>query len=500
LTLTAFALGVAFDVLFHGHALGISFPIWTALSLGTLLIGAHWDGLRPRRTQLLLIPLILFTSVLVAVRLEPMTVFLSMLSTVLLFGLLVRTLRHDRLLRFGWFDFIATSILVPLETIARPWNSLSEAMRRLIGDKATRSRWFAILRGLLLAIPVLTVFIVLLAAADLLLAWLDIEWIREAIGRIVIISISGLFFLGALVVATRQREPRDLIGEDKPLLKPFLGFTESVVVLGLVDLVFAVFVMIQFRYLFGGEANITAAGYTYAEYARQGFGELVWAAFLSLGLILGMAQFGRRDGRQHSIFNGLSAGLVGMLLVTLLSALTRLLLYESAFGFTRSRTYAHVFIYWLAALLLVFVLLLYRGRLRQFAPASAVGALGFVVTLGLMNVDGFIATRNLRRDTELDVQYLSQLTVDAVPRLAAEAGEDSPPELLAQLACRKAILGDQRTDHGWQSLHLGRERGWRSLETIEGLFEPYRITREQMSWKVEGPGIEQDYCLGLWFD
>jgi hypothetical protein len=503
LTLAALALGFAVDMLFHGHAIGISFPIWAALSLATLLLSARWEGLRPARTQLLLIPPILFTSALVAVRLEPMTVFLSVLATLLLFGLLVRSLRHDRLLRFGWLDYIASWIAVPLEAVARPWSSLAETLRRLIGDRAARSRWFAVVRGLLLALPVLAVFVALLAAADLvfedfiedLLAWLDIEWIREAIVRVLIISISGIFFLGALVTAVRERPPRDLIGEDRPLLRPFIGFTETVVVLGLVDLVFAVFVVIQFRYLFGGEANITAAGYTYAEYARRGFGELVWAAFLSLGLILGLTQVGHReDGRQRSTFIGLSTGLAGLLLITLVSALKRLLLYENAFGFTRSRTYAHVFIYWLGALLLAFLVLLFREQMRRFAPASAIGALGFIVTLGLMNVDGFISAQNMARSGELDVQYLSELTADSVPSLAASAGEDSPPELLAHLACRKAILGDQLEGSGWQSYHFGRARALRSLNEIEALLEPYQVTGDQMTWMVEGPEFEEDYC------
>ena len=39
----------------------------------------------------------------------------------------------------------------------------------------------------------------------------------------------------------------------------------------LVDLMFALFVGIQFFYFFGGAANITLTRYTYADYARRGF-------------------------------------------------------------------------------------------------------------------------------------------------------------------------------------------------------------------------------------
>lgn len=166
LTGAALLLGIAVDVLFDRHAPGISFLIWAALSAGALLIGARWEGARPDRSALTFIPAILFFSAMIAVRLEPMTVALSVLSTLLLFGLWVRTLRDGRLLRFGWLDFALAWITVPLEAIMRPWPALAVATRTVAGDRATRSRGAAVLRGLLLALPVLIVLVALLAAAD----------------------------------------------------------------------------------------------------------------------------------------------------------------------------------------------------------------------------------------------------------------------------------------------------------------------------------------------
>jgi len=512
LAAAALVLGVAVDVLFDGHLPGISFPIWAALSTGALLISARWEGVRADRSALILVPAILFFSAMIAFRLEPMTLALSLLSTLLIFGLWVRTLRDGRLPRFGWVDFGLAWITVPLDSLLRPWPALAVATRTVAGDRATRSRGAAVLRGLLLALPVLIVLVALLAAADFvfrdliegLLTWLDIEWIRETIGRSIVIGLSGLFSLGALVAALRDREPRELMGEQKSLLKPFLGSIETGVVLGAVDLVFAVFVAIQFAYLFGGEANITAAGYTYSEYARRGFGELVWAAGLSLGLILALAHLGRREGpRQRTTFNGLGSGLIVMLGVTLASGLMRLLLYENAYGFTRLRTYTHVFIFWLAALLVAFAVLLFRGRLRALAPASVLAGFGFVATLGLINVDGFIAARNLARlqaSGELDVPYLAQLSGDAIPTLAASLTEGSPPELLAHLACQRAIRTDQQSDTSWQSSNWGRRAAAQALDEILVKLRRYAVDREDLTWMVAGPGVEATPCLGQWVD
>ncbi len=507
LTATALALGLAVDVLFRRQALGISFPIWSMLSATALLLAARWHGIRSDWTGYGLAGGILLLSIGVAARLEPLTVGMSVLGAVLLFALWIRTLTHGRLHRFGWLDLALAAIVVPLETLLRPWPTLSDALTRLAGDRAVRSRGMALVRGLLLAVPIVLVFLGLLTSADLVFrdfvedafAWLDLEWIRELIGHTIIIGAAGLISLGALVAAVRRDEPHQLVGEQQPLIPRFIGITESEVVLAAVDLLFVVFVIIQFRYLFGGEANITAAGYTYADYARRGFGEMVWAAIFGQGLILGFGHWIRQNhGRQPALANALSAGLVAMLLVTLLSALTRLLLYEEAYGFTRSRTYAHVFIFWLAALLVSLVVLLYRGRLRLYAPITALAAAGFVLSLVVLNVDGFIAERNLDRYFEtgdLDVSYLAQLTNDAAPTLAERASADIPQELLAQLACRKALLNDQLEQRSWQSYHFGRERAERALGEIAELLQPYRVSSESTRWQVEGPGLEEEtYC------
>jgi Domain of unknown function (DUF4173) len=62
-----------------------------------------------------------------------------------------------------------------------------------------------------------------------------------------------------------------------------LGIVEIGIVLGLLDLLFLTFVVIQVRYLFGGAGRVAAtAGLTHTEYARRGFFELVTVTALAL--------------------------------------------------------------------------------------------------------------------------------------------------------------------------------------------------------------------------
>ena len=142
-----------------------------------------------------------------AVRKEPLTVVLDVFGVLMLFALWVRTFRAGRLLSFGWLDFAISLILVPLEAIFRPWATFRSAWQGVFGAERGHGRGWAILRGLLLALPVVAVFLGLLAAADIvfgaaverLLEWLDIERILGWVGDGLVIAISGFFFLGALV-------------------------------------------------------------------------------------------------------------------------------------------------------------------------------------------------------------------------------------------------------------------------------------------------------------
>ncbi len=481
LTLIALGLGLAVEVLFYGHPPGISFFLWTALCVGAVLIAARVEAVRVAGSAWLVMIPVLFFAAAVFFRQEPLTVFLSVFLTLFLLALMVRVFRFGRFGRLGWVDMAVAFLWVPIEAWIRPWPVAAEAWSRTVRERGGRRVGFSILRGVLLALPVLAVFLALLSAADLVfgdyveqaLAWIDLASLADWTARAFVVLASALFLLGAVVAALREPGERRLIGEDPPLARPFLGFTETAIVLSLVVAVFLSFVAVQFAYLFGGEANIDAAGYTYAEYARRGFGELVAVAFLALGMIYLLAVITRLASPQkRAAFFGLCAAIVLLVGVMLLSAYQRLILYEQAYGFSRLRAYTHVAIVWLAVAFVAFLVLLGLGRLRQLAPAALAITAGFTMTLVLLNVDAFIVDRNALRYAEsgdLDTAFLSSLSDDAVPqlvRLVQQATGEAHQDLLADLACRRKGLLRAQDRLDWPSAHASRSRGLAALATI----------------------------------
>ncbi len=509
LGLIGLGLGVAFEVLFYGHLLGVSFLIWEALCIAGLVAAGAIEAVPLRPGRLLLAVPILFLAAMTSLRLEPLTVFLDVALTLALLALWVRSFRTGRLADFGWLDFGLALGWVPIEAFVRPWSTLSVVQRSLIAEKGGRSGLFAILRGAILAIPILAIFLVLLSAADLVfgeyvetaLRWFDLARLADWAGRGLVILIVSVFSLGAIVAALRDGSNRRLLADRGALVKSFLGFTEASIVLASVDVLFSLFVIVQIAYFFGGEANVTAAGFTYSEYARRGFGELVAVGVLSLGLIMALAAVARREtNRQTTAFNALSAGLVILVGIILASALKRLLLYEQAYGFTRLRTYTHVAILWMAVVFVAFLILLIGDRLRRFAPVCATAVVGFAATLSLLNVDAFIVNRNADRLSatgDLDIEYLASLSEDALPeltQLAIHGPAEQRDALLPELACWDRQLQSRQDELDWQSTNFGRIAGSQALSRIEPLLSAIPVEQEQGVWRV-GQGDAKHACL-----
>src|SRR5207237_7574550 len=117
------------------------------------------------------------------------------------------------------------------------------------------------------------------------------------LGHIALFGILTVLAAGYLRGALLRAAPSRSLTEGDS--KVALGIIPVATALGLVDLLFLVFVVIQVRYLFGGaELIATASGLTYAEYARRGCFELVPASAIVLPLRTGRAGSDRSGQRE----------------------------------------------------------------------------------------------------------------------------------------------------------------------------------------------------------
>ncbi len=326
-----------------------------------------------------------------------------------------------------------------------------------------------VLRGLLLTLPLLLVFTCLFGQADAVFS-AKMELLGERLGDMVQNAdrwlVHGFYSLVFALVAATILHP-SVLGKKWTSSEPTsswhggVGEIELVMVLGSLLGLFTLFVLIQFRYLFGGHELVqTVAGLTYASYARKGFFALVTAVFiLHVLLVTGGCLLSQAEQRVQSLFAWLSLGLVFAVTFVFASAFYRLYLYMESYGLTRSRFYAAVILLWLAVAFALLTVKLIRPRWRFFSGVYFQSLLVTALILNVVNPDGMIARVNLTRamrDGKLDRDYLEQLSTDAIPAILRH-GHSISPENMAQTA---EVILDRRLPEGtdWRHWNLSRAR------------------------------------------
>jgi hypothetical protein len=332
-----------------------------------------------------------------------------------------------------------------------------------------RRRVAAVARGLAIAVPPVAVFGALFMSADAVFANLVTKALHfdfeQIVGHAALFAILAWLSIGYLRGFSTGTEP--FWGSDRlgPMAaagalvpKGPLGITEVATALAAIDLLFFVFVIVQFRYLFGGDALVQVTpGLTYADYARRGFFELVVASALVVPLLLAADWLlDRRDRWDDRVFRWLAGIQIALVLAIAASALQRLRLYHASYGLTDPRFYAMVLLIWIGAVLLWLAATVLRSRRDAFAFGALVSGLAAIALLFVVNPDAIVARTNVARMGEaagparFDVAYATSLSADAVPVLI-----DALPALPQDVQCQLA----RRMLRGWPP---DRERSIRS--------------------------------------
>jgi hypothetical protein len=294
------------------------------------------------------------------------------------------------------------------------------------------------LRGLALAVVLVATFGALFASADRAFAELAGQALptvdvldgapRRLTALLLAVALTGALVLtrGVGVAAAAGSRPRRLLAP-----------AEWGIALGALIALFGAFVAVQFVVLFGGDRHVLrTAGLTYAQYAHQGFGQLLVVAALVVGVVAACGRWAR--GGDMRVLRALLGALCLLTLVIVASALHRLDLYVDAFGATRLRVQAATLCLWIGGLLALLIAGLVAGQGGWLPRAVLALTATTAIALTVLNPDAWIAQRNVERyerTGRIDSEYLAGLSADAVDALLAlPASVDGCP--LARLRAR----------------------------------------------------------------
>lgn len=321
-----------------------------------------------------------------------------------------------------------------------PWMLAPRATGRR-GDPLAGQVW-RVARAGLVALPLLAVVVALLASGDAVFARLLVPDLTPGplVGHVVLVGLFSLTILGTIAAAG--------VDTDDDVRTGTFGAVEILTMLILAAGVLGLFVVSQLIALTAtGERLLASSGLTPAEYARSGFFQLCWATAV-LVAFLGLVRALAAPGVMAQTAVRLLAGWVPVLAVGLVAVcLRRMALYDRAFGLTMLRLSVVAVALWLGVLLVLIAIRNLRpsSDSNWVLGASGAAAVALILAINVLDPEAFVVRHNLDRaadGAELDVSYLTQLSDDALPSIAAALEDSVESPAVAQL--RVALRCDIR--------------------------------------------------------
>lgn len=440
---TALVLGIVTDTLVRQDIFGLNFVVWSAIWMLLAVAAAYYK----KRPLLGLAPYVVLgsvNSVLVYVRAEPIVQFWSVMISLVCLALIFLRVLIDNFSEIGilsrTLEFITGSFVSVFSVLNRMIESFSSGREHAEVNKKVSI-------GVLIAIPLVLIFLALFASSDQVLRS-NLSWIGDAfnsfadwlskfdIARGVSVTFWSVVAFSGLAVLIRKGYISRLSTIHLPAK---LEVKDANIVIGSVSAVFALFILIQLRYLFSGGS--LPDGITYASYARRGYGELLLATLLACTVVYLVNSTTKVVTKLSKI---LTFALLGLNALVVLSAWKRLSLYESAYGWTMTRFVARMGL----VCILIGIVSLIAWRLHKLNKTGVFVvnwySLALVLTVSaLLNPIGLITKRNIvdrdKREVALDTNHIIHQSEDSYPAICAYA-----PRLKASHLDEFAALADRK--------------------------------------------------------
>jgi hypothetical protein len=462
-------IGVSFDIFFYNKTLGISYLIFIVLILVVLLV-SFWGSLKKLNNLVWLfaVPVLLLSSTFFIYSNQVLRILNYLIVPILIMMLssLVANLNRSDWSDIRFIGDIAKRIFIPFRFVHRPFLTLSRMTDHSGKDSKNRVLSKVII-GILISIPILTIILWLLSSADIVFKnyFINIPVIKifKHFLVIILISVYAICFLWALIKAFDERKESTY---NKIKWKLFLDPIVLLTILILINAIYTIFSFIQFTYLFGGSSFVLPSSFTYAEYARRGFAELIIVTIINFGILIFGITFVRKDSKR--IFVAIRAFLTLLVIFTfilLISAFYRMLVYEQAYGFTYLRIFVQAFMIMLFFLFVINIIYIWYQKL-PIIKSYLIISFAIYIIMNFANVDIIIAKNNINRYFEtgkIDMVYLKGLSYDAAPEMEKLflSVKDSPDSKEKQMA--KEILEyfkerklDLKNQKSWQSYNISK--------------------------------------------
>ena len=434
------AFGLIGTFFLYKNPSGITFPLFVVMVYGFSWMILRRRGIHMKRGSWFLIGVSLLIGISTCMTADTTIHGLNKLA---LFLLLCVFVLHQRYRDGQWnigkyMTAIVLFLCRALGFLGCPFRHGIRFLKSIHNRKYKNVVW--VLAGICAAVPVVIILSILLATADRVFESVLSKGISEFLNPFTVIPIVFQIFFGiismyCLICSAWAGEITEEV-KDKRNAEPLI----AVAFMAFIGAIYLLFCGIQVVYLFMGRGQLPD-GLTYAEYARQGFFQLLFVAVLNLVMVLMCLKYFRRS----AVLNGVLLVISLCTYVMVASAFYRMVLYVQQYHLTYLRLLVLWFLPMLAVLMAGVVALIFRNRFPLFWHCLAVISV-FYLALAWMKPDYQIARYNLAAGegaviTDVyqsdyysrdGVDYLTRLSADAAPAVAELMGESDGKQRLLE--------------------------------------------------------------------
>lgn len=425
--------------LYH-NAQGITYPFFVAGTLFYFCYTMKKSGITCKKDNWFYAVSLMLLGCSVFLTMDERILLISKTGIFLLFtGFLLHNFYQDE--KWNFTKYLQSILEAVLNTIGSLFTPLTDFLYFLQNGKQTEvdengaalprkeNKVKYLLFGLIIAVPLVVVIIFALSSADLVFRDMCSRFFRfiglETIIGIIVMTIAAYFISYATVRSLLKREIREECKECRNK-EPLLAITFT----SIITIIYLLFCGIQIVYLFAGKGALPQ-DYSYAQYAKQGFYELLFVCLMNLVILLVCLSFFRESSLLKAILSVIT--LCTYVMVT--SSAYRMYLYVDAYYFTFLRLMVFFFLLLISILMLGIFITIYKKEFPLFRYSMIIVTI-FTIILAYSHPDYLIARYNVSNLENLastssegnsyyeygnsayqDIYYLTRLCEDSAPVL-----------------------------------------------------------------------------------
>lgn len=468
----ALILAIIYEKFFNDKQTGVSIPIFYMMFMGFFLWSVREKVSFKKGIGFIIIVPTLLITLNYSIHSNDFLNSLNGIMIMVLTAVSTVLIRYDNI---KWDNsglirkVFSRSLIAIVENLSKPFIFIKSSITvKNIKEKNPTKR--NILRGVFISIPLLFVILVLLTSADMVFKnyvmnfsniFKDISLGKIISNLLVVIIAFTLIF--SYIWSFKYSCDVSKDNKEHANWEPVTILT----ILFMINIVYLLFSIVQFSYLYGGGNNFIPQEFTYSEYARKGFFELVAVTIINFTILISCIKFIKKDNKKANIItNVFLTILVAFTFNMLFSAHYKMSLYEQSYGFTYLRIYVHLFMFMLFILFVVTLIGIWNRKI-QLKVILIVIVLSMYILLNYINVDKIIAQKNIDiyyKTQKIDVQYLRDLSYDAIPeiiRLKNDSNHDVATQVNNYLEDLKVELSKENT---WYEFNYSKYRARKIIE------------------------------------